>query len=141
MLWLIAEPCSTHLPVTLPHHLSPVLVVRDGGQRRVEAVDVKSHVALVTQQLHVRILLATAHAAGAEAALGVRVGLAVLALWAALACATTHTQGSGADETWSKPPGGDGEWGCPCNLRLISYVRLNGPSAAERGLAPGFSIW
>lgn len=60
--------------------LSPVLVVGDGGERRVEAVDVERHVALVAQQLHVGILLAAAHAAGTEAALGLRVGLAVLAL-------------------------------------------------------------
>lgn len=60
--------------------LSPVLVVGDGGERRVEAVDVERHVALVAQQLHVGILLAAAHAAGAEAAFGVRVGFAVLAL-------------------------------------------------------------
>lgn len=60
--------------------LSPVLVVGDGGERRVEAVDVERHVALVAQQLHVSILLPAAHAAGAEAAFGVRVGFAVLAL-------------------------------------------------------------
>lgn len=59
---------------------SPVLVVGDGGERRVEAVDVERHVALVAQQLHVGILLPAAHAAGTEAALGVRVGFAVLAL-------------------------------------------------------------
>lgn len=91
MFGLIAEPGSTHSPVTFPHHLSPVLVVRNGGQRGVETVDVECHVALVTQQLHVSILLAAAHAAGAEAALGVRVGLAVLALRPTLAC-LTHTQ-------------------------------------------------
>lgn len=60
--------------------LSPVLVVGDGGERRVEAVDVERHVALVAQQLHVSILLPAAHAAGAEAAFGVRVGFAVLTL-------------------------------------------------------------
>lgn len=60
--------------------LSPVLVVGDGGERRVEAVDVERHVALVAQQLHVGILLPAAHAAGTEAAFGVRVGFAVLAL-------------------------------------------------------------
>lgn len=59
---------------------SPVLVVGDGGERWVEAVDVERHVALVAQQLHVGILLPAAHAAGTEAALGVRVGFAVLAL-------------------------------------------------------------
>lgn len=70
MLWLIAEL----------HSLSPVLVIRDGGQRRVEAVDVERHVTLITQQLHVSILLPTTHTAGAEATLGVRVSLAVLTL-------------------------------------------------------------
>lgn len=65
---------------------SPVLVVRDGGQRRVEAVDVKCHVALVTQQLHVSVLFAAAHAAGAETTLGLRVGLAVFALRPTLPC-------------------------------------------------------
>lgn len=59
---------------------SPVLVVGDGGERRVEAVNVEGHVALVAQQLHVGILLPAAHAAGTEAAFGVRVGFAVLAL-------------------------------------------------------------
>lgn len=98
-MWLIAEPGYTCSPGTLPHHLSPVLVVRNGGQRRVEAVDVERHVALVTQQLHVSILLAAAHAAGAEAALGVRVGLAVLALRATLAC-LTHTRGSSRKDIW-----------------------------------------
>lgn len=63
---------------------SPVLVIRDGGQRWVEAVDVERHVALVAQQLHVSVLLPAAHAAGAEATLGVRVGLAVLTLRPAL---------------------------------------------------------
>lgn len=117
-MWLIAETGSTHSLVTLPHHLSPVLVVRDGGQRRVEAVDVECHVALVTQQLHVSILFATTHAAGAEAALGVRVGLAVLALRAAFACVRhtyTHAHrhaGKRWKQTWSKPPGGDSEQWC-----------------------------
>lgn len=60
--------------------LSPVLVVGDGGEWRVEAVDVERHVALVTQQLHVGILLPAAHAAGTEAAFGVRVSFAVLTL-------------------------------------------------------------
>lgn len=60
--------------------LSPVLVIGDGGKRRIEAVDVERHVALIAQQLHVSILLPTAHAAGAEATLGIRVGLAVLTL-------------------------------------------------------------
>lgn len=66
MLWLIS--------------LSPVLVVGDGGERRVEAVDVERHVALVAQQLHGGVLLPAAHAAGTEAAFGVRVRFAVLAL-------------------------------------------------------------
>ena len=44
------------------------------------------HVALVAQQLHVSVLLAAAHAAGAEAALDLGVGLAVLALRSALPC-------------------------------------------------------
>lgn len=64
--------------------LSPVLVVGDGGERRAEAVDVERHVALVAQQLHVGVLLPAAHAAGAEAAFGVRVGFAVLTLRAGL---------------------------------------------------------
>ena len=59
---------------------SPVLVVGDGGERRAEAVDVERHVTLITQQLHVRVLLPAAHAARAEPALHVRVGPAVLAL-------------------------------------------------------------
>lgn len=42
------------------------------------------HVALVAQQLHVGILLPAAHAAGTEAAFGVRVGFAVLTLRAGL---------------------------------------------------------
>lgn len=42
------------------------------------------HVALVTQQLHVSVLLAATHAAGAEATLCVRVSLAVLTLRPAL---------------------------------------------------------
>lgn len=74
VLWLIAEQLV----------LSPVLVVGDGGERRAEAVDVERHVALVAQQLHVGILLPAAHAAGAEAAFGVRVGFAVLTLRAGL---------------------------------------------------------
>lgn len=69
-MWLIAEQLF----------LSPVLVVGDGGERRAEAVDVERHVALVAQQLHVGILLPAAHAAGTEAAFGVRVGFAVLTL-------------------------------------------------------------
>lgn len=64
--------------------LSPVLVIGDVGQRRVEAVDVERHVTLVTQQLHVSVLLPAAHAAGAEATLRVGVGFAVLTLRPAL---------------------------------------------------------
>lgn len=78
MLRLIAELHSLSLS------LSPILVIRDGGQRRVEAVDVERHVTLVTQQLHVSILLPTTHAAGAEATLGLGVSLAVLTLRPAL---------------------------------------------------------
>lgn len=74
MLWLIAEL----------HSLSPVLIIWDGGQRRVEAVDVERHVTLVTQQLHVSILLPATHTAGAEATLCFRVSLAVLTLGPAL---------------------------------------------------------
>lgn len=48
------------------------------------------HVALVAKQLHVSILLPAAHAAGAEAALGVGVGLAVLTLRPTLPC-NIHT--------------------------------------------------
>lgn len=59
---------------------SPVLIIWDGGEGRVEAVDVERHVALVAQQLHGGVLLPPAHTAGAEAALGVRIGLAVFAL-------------------------------------------------------------
>lgn len=66
--------------------LSPVLVIWDGGQRWVEAVDVERHVALITQQLHVSVLLPPTHAAGTETALCVRVGLAVLTLRTALSC-------------------------------------------------------
>ncbi len=74
MLWLIAELRSR----------LPVLVIWNGGQRRVEAVDVERHVTLIAQQLHVSILLPAAHTAGAEATLGIRVSLAVLALWPTL---------------------------------------------------------
>lgn len=71
MLSLIAQRCVS---------LSPVLVIRNGGQRWVEAVDVECHVTLVTQQLHVSVLLPATHAAGAEATLCVRVSLAVFTL-------------------------------------------------------------
>lgn len=64
--------------------VSPVLIIWDGGEGRVEAVDVERHVALVAQQLHGGILLPPAHAAGAEAAFGVGIGLAVFALRTAL---------------------------------------------------------
>lgn len=74
MSWLIAEL----------HSLSPVLVIGDGGQRWVQAVDVERHVTLIAQQLHVSILFPATHAAGAEAALSIGVSLAVLTLWAAL---------------------------------------------------------
>lgn len=74
MFWLIAKLRSC----------SPVLVIWDSGQRRVEAVDVECHVTLVAQQLHVSVLLPAAHTAGAEATLGVGVGLAVLTLRPAL---------------------------------------------------------
>lgn len=70
--------------VAAPVALLPVLVIWDGGQGRAEAVDVERHVALVTQQLHVSILLPTTHAAGAETTFCVRVGLAVLTLRSAL---------------------------------------------------------
>lgn len=71
--------------------LSPVLVVRNGGKWRVETVDVECHVALIAQQLHVSVLLPATHAAGAEAALGVRVGLAVLTFRPALPWFHKHT--------------------------------------------------
>lgn len=71
-------------PLSLSLSLSPVFVIWDGGQRRVEAVDVERHVTLVAQQLHVSVLLPPTHAARAEATLGVRVGLAVLTLRPAL---------------------------------------------------------
>lgn len=117
MLWLIAE--------RLFLSLSPVLVVGDGGERRVEAVDVERHVALVAQQLHVGILLPAAHAAGTEAALGLRVSFAVLTLRAGLPWSKS---GSFTDKRFYI-------------LDRFLHVRLNCPSAADRAREPGFSTW
>lgn len=110
--------------------LSPVLVVGDGGERRAEAVDVERHVALVAQQLHVGILLPAAHAAGTEAALGVRVGFAVLALRAGL---PWNQSGLFAGTRFFG--------GVFLGFDLFLHVRLNCPSAADRAREPGFSTW
>ncbi len=83
--------CSTTEPQDIPQELIylygsirrtrlPVLVLRDGGERRVQAVDVKGHVAFVAQQLFVGILLHAAHVAVAHAAVLLQVVFADLAL-------------------------------------------------------------
>ena len=59
---------------------SPVLVVGDGRERRVQAVHVEGHVTLIAQQLLVWVLLDATHVAVAPAAVLLGVVLAVFAL-------------------------------------------------------------
>lgn len=58
----------------------PVLVFRNGGERRVQTVGVKRHVAFVAQQLFIGVLLHAAHVTVAHAAVLLRVVFADLAL-------------------------------------------------------------
>lgn len=64
----------------------PVLILRYGGEWRVQAVCVVGHVTFITQQLFIRILLYAADVAVAPATVFIRIVLAVFALRSIWSC-------------------------------------------------------